>query len=78
MNTAGMDSFFAPLGKEYCNYFYFLAIFFFVLMVAQVILFVVKAMQKGNVKELPQLFMNMLYPLLAYFQNRLLYSMCVN
>ena len=73
-----LNDFFAPLGKEYCNYFYFLAIFFFVLMIAQIILFVVKAMQKGNVKELPQLFMNMLYPLLAYFQNRLLYSMCGN
>ena len=29
-------------------------------------------------KDLPQLFINMLYPLLAYFQNRLLFSMCVN
>ena len=73
-----LNDFFAPLGKEYCNYFYFLAIFFFVLMIAQVILFVVKAMQKGNVKELPQLFMNMLYPILANFQNRHLYSMSVN
>ncbi len=78
MNVAGMNDFFAPLGKEYCNYFYFLSVFFFLLMVAQVVLFLFKAMQKGNVKDLPQLFINMLYPLLAYFQNRLLFSMCIN
>jgi hypothetical protein len=35
-------------------------------------------MQKGSMKELPQLFIHLLYPLLAYFQNRLLFSMCVN
>jgi|TARA_Y200000002_G_C22685199_1_gene665699 uncharacterized membrane protein YcgQ (UPF0703/DUF1980 family) len=78
MNTAGMDSFFAPLGKEYCNYFYFLSVFFFLLGVVQVVLFGMKVVQKGSVKDLPQLFIQLLYPLLAYFQNRLLFSMCVN
>lgn len=72
-----LNDFFAPLGKEYCNYFYFLSVFFFVLMVVQIVMFIYKALQKGNLKELPQLFLNMLYPLLGYFQNRLLYSMCV-
>ena len=72
-----VNDFFAPLGKEYCNYFYFLSVFFFVLMVVQIVMFIYKALQKGNLKELPQLFLNMLYPLLGYFQNRLLYSMCV-
>ncbi len=78
MNLDGFNSFFSPLGKEYCNYFYFLSVFFFILAVIQVGLFVMKAMQKGSVKELPQLFIYLLYPLLAYFQNRLLFSMCVN
>ena len=55
MNTAGMDSFFAPLGKEYCNYFYFLSVFFFLLGVVQVVLFGMKVVQKGSVKDLPQL-----------------------
>ena len=78
MNLDGFNSFFSPLGKEYCNYFYFLSVFFFILAVIQVGLFAMKAMQKGSVKELPQLFIYLLYPLLAYFQNRLLFSMCVN
>lgn len=78
MNLDGFNSFFSPLGKEYCNYFYFLSVFFFILAVIQVGLFVMKAMQKGSVKELPQLFIYLLYPMLAYFQNRLLFSMCVN
>lgn len=78
MNLDGFNSFFSPLGKEYCNYFYFLSVFFFILAVIQVGLFVMKAMQKGSMKELPQLFIYLLYPMLAYFQNRLLFSMCVN
>ena len=78
MNVGGLNSFFAPLGKEYCNYFYFLSVFFFLLGIAQVVIFVMKAMQKGSMKELPQLLIHLLYPLLAYFQNRLLFSMCVN
>lgn len=78
MNLDGFNSFFSPLGKEYCNYFYFLSVFFFILGIIQVVLFLMKAMQKGSAKDLPQLFIYLIYPLLAYFQNRLLFSMCVN
>lgn len=78
MNLDGFNSFFSPLGKEYCNYFYFLSVFFFILGVIQVVLFLMKVMQKGSAKDLPQLLIYLIYPLLAYFQNRLLFSMCVN
>ena len=74
-----MSSPFSPLGREYCNYFYYVSIISFVLLVIAVIsLIFTLALSKSKDKllllhSIPA-FISLL---LSYFTNRLLYSMCV-
>ena len=67
---------FSPLSKEYCMYFYILTVISFLLL----------AMSAGSViyyliegkADLITGLMSLLGPALLYFNNRLLYSMCVH
>ena len=66
---------FAPLGKEYCLYFYYLTMIAFALLA----LAVVKEghlIMKGKSDVVPAI-LTLLSPALLYFNNRLLYTMCV-
>ena len=68
--------FFSPLSKEYCMYFYVLTVISFLLLamsVGSVIYYLVK----GKADLLTGV-MSLLGPALLYFNNRLLYSMCVH
>ena len=65
----------SPLSREYCAYFYYLTIFtliFFVIAVGEA----VYSLAQGHVSIVRAL-VGLVIPLIAYFQNRLLYSMCV-
>lgn len=71
------SNFFSPLGKEYCAYFYWLMIFSFIFVILGLII-VLKSMFVGNLNELTANIFNFLMIFVVYFNNRLLYSMCVH
>ena len=69
---------FSPLDKKYCLYFYFLSMFAFVLMLFSIMsLFFLL----GNFQKNKLIIMNNVSSIImlgiAYFSNRLLYTMCV-
>ena len=71
-----VDNLFSPLGKEYCVYFYWLSViaFIFLLLVLYNSLI---ALLKGKFNVL-YFVISLFGPGLMYFNNRLLYSMCLN
>jgi hypothetical protein len=76
-----MNTYFGPLGKDWCVYFLILSIFFLFIFVTGAISAVLLGLK--NYKKLD--FMLILHSaallgnsLLAYYVNRLLYTMCLN
>lgn len=69
---------FTPLSKEYCLYFYILSVLGFILMSIALIFGVFGLFSKNGTKNMGKLFMVVSAYFILYFQNRLLYSMCVN
>ncbi len=69
---------FAPLDKKYCSYFYYLSVFAYILMVISVIslLFLLPDFRK-NKYIISNTFSSVVMLGIAYFSNRLLYTMCV-
>ena len=79
MDKNVLTNLFGPLGREYCVWFYWLSIMGFVLMATLVI----SGLAMGIQKKVPEhfwfsLFWSASMYAVFYFQNRLLYSMCVN
>ena len=75
-----MNTYFGPLGEEYCVYFYALSIFFgiaFVLTVISVITYMFTHFNKINMSVLMHSFFLVLNSFLAYLVNRLLHTMCM-
>ena len=71
-----MQDLFGPLNRGYCNYFYYLSIFFFAVFAfaaAKCIMSLVGGKKLG----LMECMVMLLQPLLMYFINRLYFSMCV-
>lgn len=67
---------FAPYGREFCNYFYFLMILtfiFFVVAVIQAVYLMIKR-KIGVVDGL----MSIVVPFILYFTERLMYSICIS
>lgn len=74
MQKNNMDMFFSPYSREYCMFFYYLMIFSFILMViAAFQSFYLLFQGKLNIWAV---LINIIGPFIAYFNNRLLYSMC--
>lgn len=75
-----MNTYFSPLNRNSCLYFYILSVFFgfmFLMTLIGTIIFTI-----FNYKKTDKLFFNNSFTILAdtllgYFVNRLLYSMCV-
>ena len=68
---------FGPLPSNYCLYFYFLSIIGFILLVLSLLLAIVNSLLKKKlVPIMPILAISAGYFVL-YFQNRLLYNMCI-
>ena len=75
-----MNTYFGPLGEEYCIYFYALSIFFgiaFVLSVISVVTYMFTNVNKINMNFLMHTFFLLLNSFLAYLVNRLLHTMCM-
>lgn len=72
-----MNSLFGPLGPKYCDYFYFLTIFFFVIFVITTVTVLMKCLNKKSGLKLTDCFILITQPLMLYFINRLYYSMCL-
>tara|TARA_Y100000591_G_scaffold247537_1_gene218638 strand:- start:4208 stop:4429 length:222 start_codon:yes stop_codon:yes gene_type:complete len=69
----------SPLTKDYCYYFYLLGILSFVMLIVGLVTGIMKVLtEKKLLVGLAHLVMMSLGPLIAYYVNRLLYTMCVN
>ena len=78
MDTNIQQTFFSPLGKQYCMYFYLLSViglvFVFIVLASGLIIGITK--KKGFEFYLSAIIGSLGYAIF-YFQNRLLYSMCI-
>ena len=75
-----MTTYFGPLGKEYCIYFYVLSIVFgilFTLSVISIVSFAIMNFKKVNSMFIVNSLMILLNTYLAYLANRLLHTMCI-
>ena len=75
-----MNTYFGPLGEEYCVYFYALSIFFgiaFVLTLISTVTYMIMHINKINMSFLMHTFFVLLNSFLAYLVNRLLHTMCM-
>ena len=75
-----MNSYFGPLGQEYCMYFYILSIIFgvsFVLSLISIGMFIVMHHKKVDTMFVVNAFFILFNTFLAYLANRLLNTMCV-
>lgn len=75
MNDFSPQNVFSPLGREYCAYFYWLTVIAFILFLLALVDTVMRVV-KGRARLLNGLVV-LLAPFLLYFNNRLLYSICV-
>jgi len=69
--------FFSPLSKKYCIYFYWISVAMFVVLVSMIITGIIAMCTIGNKANISTILFNLFIVFLGYFQNRLLYSMCV-
>lgn len=75
------NKYFGPLSKEWCTYFYVLSIFFFIVFLAilvAVVVTIITSFSKINLHIATNLAVILLNSFIAYFINRLFYSMCIN
>ncbi len=74
-----MTTYFGPLSREYCAYFYFMSIVFFGLFILSIIGVLSAVVMKGKKMDFMFILNSsvlVLNILLAYFVNRLLNTMC--
>lgn len=72
------EIFFSPLTKEYCAYFYVITVIVFVVLILAMFASLMIMFKGKGKKNYILLASNVFTLALVYFQNRLLYSMCVN
>ena len=72
-----LDAVFSPLGPQYCNYFYYLTVFFFAMFVFSAVVILKSFFTDKKTMKATDVVMILTQPLLLYFVNRLYYSMCV-
>ena len=77
-NTSVMDYLFGPLGAEYCNYFYFLSILSFFTLILILLSIANHIFNSKKPVDYVQMVLIAFQPFLAYFVNRLFYTMCMN
>jgi hypothetical protein len=75
-----LNTYFGPLSREYCVYFYFMSIIFgflFLAIIISVAYFVIMHFKKVNTMFILNSFLAIFNAFLAYLVNRLLHTMCV-
>ncbi len=70
------DSLLGPLGPEYCYYFYILMVISLIVLAAAVV-GVIRRLLTDKKAEILTLLVLLVRPILVYFVNRLLYTMCI-
>ena len=74
-----MDYVYGPLSEKYCTYFYLLSVLGFLLLVFTILSVILMTFSKKRGSDFyGHMFMIALGYGIFYFQNRLLYSMCVD
>jgi hypothetical protein len=73
-----MTTFFGPLNKKYCEYFYFLSIILFAFLIVSSVSLIALFFKKFDKTVLFNNSFVLVNLLIAYFVNRLFYTMCVN
>jgi hypothetical protein len=77
-NSIQMDAIFGPLDKKYCLFFYYIAIIFFVYMIFVAVSMLYNAVKHTGSTQYYVYSIGLLLSFaLSYFQNRILYSMCI-
>lgn len=74
-----METYFGPLDKQSCVYFLFLAMIFFAVLVFTIItelIFVIKNFKSLDFRTLTSGVLLLFNAFIAYFVNRLLYTVC--
>ena len=74
-----MTTYFGPLTKDSCMYFLFLSMFFFAALIFTLIgeiIFLIRNYKELNFRVFASGIILLSHSLLAYFVNRLLYTMC--
>ena len=78
MNEQTLSSLFGPLNRKYCDWFFYLSVIAFVFMVLTILSgLMVLFSKKLNSEYVTAIVWSALMYAAFYFQNRLLYSMCV-
>jgi hypothetical protein len=74
-----MNYFFGPLSKEYCLYYYFLAVISAIIFILTSFSFIIVIIQSKKIRGGMWLgmFNTLLSIFIGYFVSRLLYTMCV-
>jgi hypothetical protein len=76
MNSVNMiQLLFGPLDASYCNYFYYMSIFFFAILCFTAFN-LAKKVFSGKKVAVQEMVIVLLQPFLLYFINRLYFSMC--
>jgi len=68
-----------PVGKEYCDYFYYLGVLGLILMVSSVLMFLVNFFREKDQDKMRHVSVFVYQLVVAfgmYFVNRILYTMC--
>lgn len=75
-----IDTFFSPLGKEWCVYYFAILIFVFIFLIISVISAVVGIfkLKKFTFNEVYLLCIPIIMNLVLYLQSRIIYSICVS
>lgn len=74
-----MTTYFGPLDKQSCVYFLFLSMIFFAILIFTLIgemLYVIKHFKELNLRVFTSGILLLFNSFIAYFVNRLLYTMC--
>lgn len=76
-NQSGLMSAFAPLGSEFCDYFYYLAVLNFIILLYILLSALYVFLFEKEKKSIFNILLVSLPTFLGYFTNRLLYSICI-
>lgn len=71
-----MDKLFGPLDVRYCEYYYYMAVFYFIVFCMGVIIVVSSLFKKEKI-QLEVAFLLLSQPIVAYFVSRLSHTICV-
>jgi len=75
-----MNTFFSPLGKEWCLYYFVILVFVFLFLVASVLtaIFALFNIKKFSFAQIYLLLIPVITNVILYYQSRIIYSMCLN